>query len=70
MVRLMCAPPEENLRPNFSNAGGVEGKPSEEEPLDMVTSLTFRFIADRVTGRVQVFSRSNSTPSTDRPSFH
>jgi hypothetical protein len=38
MVRLMCAPPEENLRPNASNAGEAEGKPIEERPLSMVTS--------------------------------
>jgi hypothetical protein len=31
MVRLMCAPPEENLRPNVSRAGDAAGKPMEEE---------------------------------------
>jgi hypothetical protein len=33
MVRLMCAPPEENLRPNLSKAGEAAGKPMEEGPL-------------------------------------
>jgi len=32
MVRLMCAPPKENLRPNASNAGEAAGKPMEEGP--------------------------------------
>jgi hypothetical protein len=30
IVRLMCAPPEENLMPNASKAGEAAGKPSEE----------------------------------------
>ena len=30
MVRLMWAPPDENLRPNASNAGAAAGKPIDE----------------------------------------
>jgi hypothetical protein len=36
MVRLMCAPPEENLSPKVSNAGDAAGKPMEEGPLGTV----------------------------------
>jgi hypothetical protein len=32
MVRLMCAPPEENFRPNVSKAGEATGKLSAETP--------------------------------------
>jgi len=37
MVLLMCAPPDENLRPNLSNAREAGGKLTEERPLGMTT---------------------------------
>ena len=33
MVRLMCAPPEENLKPNVCKARVAAGNASEETPL-------------------------------------
>jgi hypothetical protein len=42
MVRLMCAPPEENLKPNASSAAKGNGNFEDKAmPLDIVTYSSF-----------------------------
>ena len=46
MVRLMCAPPKVNLKPNFSSLGEAVGKPNEEIALDIINNRRDTLLAD------------------------
>jgi len=78
MVRLMCAPPDENLRPNISNAGDSAGKFGEVMLLagnllfpDMNITVSMLSIVFLVYARFLVWvCHSNATlasPESPRP---